>query len=306
MEAHRARELKWMSTIQSTSHKSKKLRKMLQEPVPSSVRYQVWSHLVDAKAKRMPNIYSDLSKRPRVGASANIEKDADRYFPEHPHLKDPRGPLVSLLNAYFAMVPDITYQAGLVIIAGHLLLQSPEEDAFWMFLALMDQHLRPYFSPGAYQLEADASLFQKYLEANDAPMSKRLFVNDVRPIDLCGPWFSSMFAGTLPTEHLCRVWDIFFYEGPVILFRVGLEILRIYRRRIFDSPASPAGSAWLTRPLPPTMLPDPETFLSDALSVKLKDDDLRKQRVKMEATIRKQQPGSSRGLTMNSTLIRKT
>jgi hypothetical protein len=45
VEAHRARELKWISAMMSTppSHarKSKKIRKLLQEGVPASVRYQV-------------------------------------------------------------------------------------------------------------------------------------------------------------------------------------------------------------------------------------------------------------------------
>lgn len=27
--------------------------------------------------------------------------------------------------------------------------------------------------------------------------------------------FSSVFAGTLPLEHLHRVWDLFLYEGRV-------------------------------------------------------------------------------------------
>ena len=42
------------------------------------------------------------------------------------------------------------------MIAGQLLLQSPEEDAFWTFVSLMDSHLRPYFSNNSVQLEVDA------------------------------------------------------------------------------------------------------------------------------------------------------
>ena len=32
---------------------------------------------------------------------------------------------------------------GLTFIAGQLLPQSPEEDTFWIFVSLMDSHLRP-------------------------------------------------------------------------------------------------------------------------------------------------------------------
>ena len=35
-----------------------------------------------------------------------------------------------------------SWSIGLTVIAGHLLLQSPEEDAFWTFVSLMDTHLK--------------------------------------------------------------------------------------------------------------------------------------------------------------------
>ena len=44
---------------------------------------------------------------------------------------------------------------GLTYIAGQLLFQSPEEDAFWIFVSLMDAHLRPYFAANGTQLEVD-------------------------------------------------------------------------------------------------------------------------------------------------------
>lgn len=71
-------------------------------------------------------------------------------------------------------------------------MQSPEEDAFWIFLSMMDTHLRPYFSPRAVQMEADASLFSKAVEAMDAQVAKKVFVDmDMSPADICRPWFVS-------------------------------------------------------------------------------------------------------------------
>jgi hypothetical protein len=75
------------------------------------------------------------------------------------------------------------------VIAGHLLLQSPEEDAFWILLALMETHLRPYYSISGSQLEADAYLFTKVLESVDSQLAHILFVDlRVRPIDICRAW----------------------------------------------------------------------------------------------------------------------
>lgn len=37
----------------------------------------------------------------------------------------------------------------------------------------------------------------------------------------CSHWFITLFAYTLPFDHLLRVWDILFLEGPKIIFRCG-------------------------------------------------------------------------------------
>ena len=116
VEAHRARELKWVSAMSSTppSHarKSKKIRKLLQEGVPASVRYQVWAHLTDSRAKRIEGLYAQLGDRERVPAFAEIQRDAHLYFPGDARLSQPNGPLVTLLQAYLTMVPDIQYCKG--------------------------------------------------------------------------------------------------------------------------------------------------------------------------------------------------
>jgi TBC1 domain family member 10 len=66
MDAHRQRELKWMSLISSfpaaQARKNKKVKRLLMEGVPSSVRYLVWARLIDSKARAMLGLYSQLAK----------------------------------------------------------------------------------------------------------------------------------------------------------------------------------------------------------------------------------------------------
>ena len=94
----------------SQSRKSKKIRRLLQEGVPASVRYLVWAHLTDSKSKRMDGLYARLGKRERVAAAPSIERDVQRCFVNHPELQD--GSLANLLQAYLTMVPDIQYSRG--------------------------------------------------------------------------------------------------------------------------------------------------------------------------------------------------
>lgn len=80
-------------------------------------------------------------------------------------------------------------EAGLTYIAGQLLMQSPEEDAFWIFITLMDTHLRPYFAASSAQLEVDAALFARAVEAADPAVGKRLFTDySIPPVDVVRPW----------------------------------------------------------------------------------------------------------------------
>ncbi|KAF9235091.1 RabGAP TBC [Melanogaster broomeanus] len=270
-DAHRQRELKWMGLIPavppSQARKNKKIKKLLQEGVPSSVRYLVWCHLTDSKARALPGVS-------RVPAFTEIEKDAVKGFPDQPQLHMAQGTLVSLLQAYLSMVPDIQYSPGLTSIAGHLLLLAPEEDAFWIFASMMDAHLRPYFSANTNQIEVDASLFSKALEVNDPVLTKKLYVQlSIAPASITWPLFSTLFVGTLPVECLHRIWDIFLYDGMSFLFRVGLVVANSALECLLHPPSA--------------CLPSVIELLSLASNVKLKDDDVRKQRVKMEKQLKR-------------------
>lgn len=141
---------------------------------------------------------------------------------------------------------------GLTVIAGHLLLQSPEEDAFWTFVSLMDTHIRSYFSASPAQMEVDATLFGKAVESNDAALAKKVFVDmDIPPASLCRPWyvspcssfdvllmycrFSALFLEALPLEHSQRVWDIFLFEGTFASCLVSTstsDLILLFRRTI--------------------------------------------------------------------------
>ncbi|KAJ3548368.1 hypothetical protein NM688_g5306 [Phlebia brevispora] len=291
IEAHRQRELRWISLMASVpaaqSRKSKRVRKLLWEGVPASVRYMVWAHLTDSKAKRMDGLYPKLLQRDPVPASANIERDVRRVFASEPPLLD--GSLVNLLQAYLCMVPDVQYGRGLTVIAGHLLLHSPEEDAFWTFVSLMDRDLRPYFSAHPVQMEVDASLFGKAVEANEPNIAKKVFIDmAIPPASLCRPWFTALFMEALPSEHAQRVWDIFLFEGVVFLFRVGLAIMQCCKQTVMQTAERDAVLNTLLHP-PALCLPsNAETFLEMASSVKLKDDDVRRQRTKLEAQVKRQ------------------
>ena len=44
---------------------------------------------------------------------------------------------------------------------------------------------------------------------------------------LTGEWFSRMFTTALPAETAARVWDCIMVEGPKVLFRAALSLIKV-------------------------------------------------------------------------------
>lgn len=51
----------------------------------------------------------------------------------------------------------------------------------------------------------------------------------VLPTMYCSQWFLTLYAYTLPIDHLLRVWDVFLLEGPKVLFRYAYRVTSIMR-----------------------------------------------------------------------------
>ncbi|KAF4566020.1 hypothetical protein EYR36_011434 [Pleurotus pulmonarius] len=293
MEGHRQRELRWIALMSSVpasqARKNKKVKKLLVEGVPSSVRYLVWIHLTDGKARNVPKVYEQLVKRGHVPSYKDIERDVQAYIRESAQPATMRESMMSLLQAYLTMVPDVQYSRGLTLIVGNILLLAPEEDGFWTFVSLMDSYLRPYFSSSSSQMEVDAMLFSRALEANDPQVAKKVLTTmSINPTAICFPWFTSLFVNTLPSSYIQRVWDLFLFEGIPFLVRVGLALISTCRRQILEATSAEAVLQLLHHPPSSLLLSTPDAFLSLLNSFKLKDDDFRKQRIKMEAQVKRQ------------------
>jgi len=48
-------------------------------------------------------------------------------------------------------------------------------------------------------------------------------------------WFMTIYAVNIPFECTIRVWDIFFIEGPKILYRTALALLKMAEKKLIKS-----------------------------------------------------------------------
>ncbi|KAK3378877.1 hypothetical protein B0T24DRAFT_141664 [Lasiosphaeria ovina] len=193
------------------------------------------------------------------GQPANTSQGADAEPSEMASEPEMITSLRRVLNAFALYNPRIGYCQSLNFIAGMLLLFiETEEQSFWLLnvitrvylpgthemslegskvdlgvlmLALKDSLPGVWKQIGGDEIDGGSSKKSKGRRRKDGGIKSDPSANDpnrLPPITLCmTAWFMSCFIGTLPTETVLRVWDVFFYEGSRTLFRIALTIFKL-------------------------------------------------------------------------------
>lgn len=274
----------------TAAKKSRKVKKMAQKGIPHSMRATVWPFLANAYIRRRPGLFEELCKMSLSAKGKKgketlydaIDKDLDRAYPDHRLFMGSQSTgmadLEAILKAYVHYNPIVGYTQGMNLVAGFLLIQMPAEDAFWLMCALLrDVHMEGYYSGDMKQLHVDGIVFGQLLQSMDPDLAARLIELNVEPINFAPNWLLPLFARILPWQTLLRAWDVFFFEGPSCILRVALAIIRILRDPLMDRRVCPGpGEALRLLLHPPQHLLTPDNVIPCAISVKLKDGDVRK------------------------------
>ena len=214
------------------------LKKLARKGIPAAFRSHIWAqalHLEQIKADS-PGRYAQLcSAAADAEAVKAVEKDLDRTFVNHPafHLSPMLQRLRRVLVAFASHCPHIGYCQSLNFLAGFLLLQFREDDAFWLLVTVCNAVLPPdYFTHSMLGLHTDLAVLSCVLATHLPRLSAHLqaLQVDIRPIAF--PWLLSVFVKTLPIESALRVWDSFVLEGSKVLFRTALALLSVHEERI--------------------------------------------------------------------------
>ncbi|PWN33709.1 TBC-domain-containing protein [Meira miltonrushii] len=273
-----------------SAKKGRKVKKMVHNGIPHSMRATVWPFLASAHVRRRPGLFEELckvsqsakGKRGKEALYEAIDKDLDRAYPDHKQFMGPESTgvadLEAILKAYVHYNPIVGYTQGMNLVAGFLLIQMPAEEAFWLMCALLrDVHMEGYYSGEMKQLHVDGIIFGQLLQAMDPELAARLIELNVEPINFAPNWLLPLFSRILPWQTLLRAWDVFFFEGPSWILRVALAVVRILRDPLMDKRVCPGtGEALRLLLHPPQQLLTPENVIPCALSVKLKDGEMRK------------------------------
>lgn len=81
----------------------------------------------------------------------------------------------------------------------------------------------------------DQRVFESLVEKTMPILWDHLVKSDVQLSVVSLPWFLSLYINSMPLVFAFRVLDVFFLEGPKVLFQVGLAILRINGEELLDA-----------------------------------------------------------------------
>ncbi|KAI1099621.1 TBC-domain-containing protein [Jackrogersella minutella] len=218
--------------------------------IPVTNRPKIWSECSGALSKRTPGYYQDLVTRPSEADDAvvisQIEMDINRTLTDNIFFR--KGPGVAklheVLRAYARHNPEVGYCQGMNLIAANLLLIMPSaEDAFWVFVAIIERILpQGYYDHSLMASRADQQVLRQYVSQVLPKLSQHLDALSIELEALTFQWFLSVFTDCLSAEALFRVWDVVLCinDGSTFLFQVALALLKLNERQLLqcDTPAS--------------------------------------------------------------------
>ncbi|XP_056426747.1 EVI5-like protein isoform X1 [Hyla sarda] len=221
-----------------TRRKEKLLKELIRKGIPHHFRAIVWQMLCNATDMPVKKQYADLL-RMSSPCEKLIRRDIARTYPEHDFFRgqDSMGQegLFNVMKAYSLIDREVGYCQGSAFIVGLLLMQMPEEEAFCVFVRLMQEYrLRELFKPSMAEL--GLCIYQlEYMLQDQLPELNLHFRSHCFHTSMyASSWFLTLFLTTFPLSIATRVFDIFIYEGLEVVFRVGMALLMVNQTELMQ------------------------------------------------------------------------
>ncbi|CAG4955207.1 unnamed protein product [Colias eurytheme] len=207
------------------------VRDLVRQGVPHHFRGIVWQLLAGVDSSPEKKLYASYIKA-QSACEQVIRQDIARTYPNHDLFKEKNGlgqkSLFNVMKAYSLHDREVGYCQGSGYIAGLLLMQMPEEEAFAVLVKIMQQHrMRDMFKPsmaelGLCMLQLE-NLVQELLPDLYMHFQSQSFSTSMYACS----WFLTLFTTTLSLPLACRVMDVFLSEGIEIVFKVALAMLTL-------------------------------------------------------------------------------
>uniref|UniRef100_A0A4W5P5A1 Ecotropic viral integration site 5 n=1 Tax=Hucho hucho TaxID=62062 RepID=A0A4W5P5A1_9TELE len=215
----------------------KQLKDLVRKGIPHHFRAIVWQLLCDAQNMPIKDQYSELLKMTSP-CEKLIRRDIARTYPEHDFFKEDslgQEVLFNVMKAYSLVDREVGYCQGSAFIVGLLLMQMPEEEAFCVFVKLMqDYRLRELFKPSMAELGLCMYQFECMIQELLPDLHIHFQAQSFHTSMYASSWFLTIFLTSFPLSVATRIFDIFMLEGLEIVFRVGLAILQMNQAELIQ------------------------------------------------------------------------
>ncbi|KAL5966069.1 hypothetical protein TSMEX_006198 [Taenia solium] len=241
----------WSNVINNWEQYSKKkafTADLIRVGIPDQFRSIIWQLCTGAYGSPLKQTYykylRDVSPFERA-----IARDISRTYPKHDFFKDKgsagQQSLFNVMKAYSLHDREVGYCQGSGFIAGLLLMQMGEEEAFTVLVQLMNEYrLRELYKPcmtelGVCMHQLDG-LIAEFLPELHTHFATQAFA----PSHYASAWFLTLFATAFPISMTTRVMDLFIAEafparynpykglGMDFILRLSLAILKQFAPRL--------------------------------------------------------------------------
>ncbi|XP_016346809.1 ecotropic viral integration site 5 protein homolog isoform X4 [Sinocyclocheilus anshuiensis] len=217
--------------------KEKQLKELVRKGIPHHFRAIVWQLLCSAQNLAIKEQYSELLKMTSP-CEKLIRRDIARTYPEHEFFKEDslgQEVLFNVMKAYSLVDREVGYCQGSAFIVGLLLMQMPEEEAFCVFVKLMqDYRLRELFKPSMAELGLCMYQFECMIQEQLPELHVHFQTQSFHTSMYASSWFLTIFLTSFPLPVATRIFDIFMCEGLEIVFRVGMAILQMNQAELMQ------------------------------------------------------------------------
>jgi hypothetical protein len=136
--------------------------------------------------------------------------------------------LFGICKAYALYDEAVGYAQGMNFIAMPLLFNMPEEEAFSLFVTLMNKYgLRDLFVSDMAGLHLHLYQFERLLEEFEPALYCHLRRREVKPQLYATQWFLTLFAYRFPLQLVLRIYDLILSEGlESAILKFGIVLMQ--------------------------------------------------------------------------------
>jgi len=233
--------LKWTKVIQNWDKQSqqKKLPKLQDQAtigIPDCVRGTVWKLIVGAPSmqQQLGFKYSDLcAKAHNTKDGRQIDLDIKRTYRNHFMFRDKKGigqkALSNILKAYSIFNEEIGYCQGMADLTALLVMYMEEEEAWWTIVALIQRYaMAGLFTPSFPRLFQCFHVHNQLLQRHLPYLYNHFVRQGIEAAMYATKWYMNIFLGSIPFPVVLRVWDMYLWGGPHVVYRFALAVLKYF------------------------------------------------------------------------------